>query len=151
MYIVFTVRVIQLQRRKSPNTVWLFGRQQVTHWKGTSVCPALLPSGRLSNHPPVSPAVSLSIHVTVRPSVSQSELKIWAKKKVGGKEKKIHGNCPQRNTFPSQTLIQPWWVSSSLSLSMLLSSKPFSQWDNSRTLWAIKLIFCKMTFHDYLL
>ena len=87
----------------------------LTFWSPTSdslkryvsVPPSCHLAACLSNHPPVSPAVSLSIHVTVRPSVSKSELKIWAKKKVGGKEKKIHGNCPQRNTFPSQTLIQP--------------------------------------------
>ena len=48
--------------------------------------------------------------------------------------------------FPSRTIIQPWWVSSSSSLSCT-----FSRWDNSRTPWAIKLIFCMVTSHDYLL
>ena len=40
---------------------------------------------------------------------------------------------------------------SSLSSSLLLSSSAFSRWDNSRTLWAIKLIFYMNTCHDYVL
>ena len=52
--------------------------------------------------------------------------------------------------IPSRTIIQPWWVSSSSSL-LSLSSSAFSRWDNSRTPWAIKLIFCMVTYHDYVL
>ena len=74
--------------------------------------------------------------------------------------------------FPSRTIIQPGWVSSSsssLSLSLLLSFRvrgrcrrrrrrcrrcrrfTFLQWDNLRTLWAIKLKFCMVTSHDIVL
>ena len=51
--------------------------------------------------------------------------------------------------IPTRTIIQPGWVSSSLS--SLLSSSAFSRWDNLRTLWAIKLIFCMDTCYDYVL
>ena len=55
--------------------------------------------------------------------------------------------------LPTRTIIQPGWVSSSssLSLSSLSLSSAFSRWDNSRTLWAIKLIFCMDTCQDYVL
>ena len=53
--------------------------------------------------------------------------------------------------FLSRTIIQPGWVSSLSSSSLSSSSWPFSQWDNSRTLWAIKLKFCMVNSHDYLL
>ena len=58
--------------------------------------------------------------------------------------------------IPSRTIIQPGfpeWVSASLSLSSssLSLSCTFSRWDNSRTLWAIKLIFCMVNNHDNLL
>ena len=51
--------------------------------------------------------------------------------------------------LPTRTIIQPGWVSSSSSLSLSLLSSAFSQWNNSRTLWAIKLIFCMDTCQDY--
>ena len=50
--------------------------------------------------------------------------------------------------IPTRTIIQPGCVSSS-SLSSSLSA--FSRWDNSRTLWAIELIFCMDTCHDHVL
>ena len=52
--------------------------------------------------------------------------------------------------LPTRTIIQPGWVSSSLSLS-LSSLSAFSRWDNSRTLWAIELIFCMDACHDHVL
>ena len=51
--------------------------------------------------------------------------------------------------IPSRTIIQPGWLSLSSSSSSSLSSLcTFSRWDNSRTLWAIKLIFCMVICHD---
>ena len=58
--------------------------------------------------------------------------------------------CPRRNKF-RRIFPSEFRIPHSVRIPSPFFRPYFSRWDNSRTTWVIKLIFCMVTNHDYVL